>query len=389
MPLDVFRAEAKRHLESIIVSVKSKTKVVTRNVNKTKCKGGYNKKVQLTPRGSLHNETIYGSIHQYVTREVKVGAAFTAELIALVSKKAYREALAQRLEQFGGDPKKAFTGKNSLEKNPIYLNESHTESVPQKVKLTEQITIYPIRKAIDKDLKVDKVIDVGVRRILQQRLDEFGGDPKKAFVNLDENPIWLNKEAGISIKRVTITGIANATALRTKKDQFGKELLNADGKSQPVDFVNTGNNHHLAVFVDADGKYQEHIVSFYEATARASMDLPIIDRQYRSEDGWKFLFSLKQNEYVVFPNPETGFNPHEIDLLDPANYNIISPNLFRVQKFSTRDYWFRNHLETTLVDNVTLKNTTWKRIQSIDALSDLVKVRVNHIGQIVSVNDNE
>ena len=119
------------------------------------------------------------------------------------------------------------------------------------------------------------------------------------------------------------------------------------------------------------------------------MNLPIIDRQYRSEDGWKFLFSLKQNEYVVFPNPETGFNPHEIDLLNPANYNIISPNLFRVQKFTNRDYWFRHHLETTLVDNVTLKNVTWKRINSIDVLSELVKVRVNHIGKIVSVNDNE
>lgn len=389
MPLDIFRAEAKRHLESIIVSVKSKTKVMTRNVNKTKCRDGYNKKVQLTPRGSLHNETIYGSIHQYATREVKVGASFTPELIALASKKAYREALTQRLEEFGGDPKKAFTGKNSLEKSPIYLNDSHTESVPQKVKLTEQVTIYPIRKAIDKDLKVDKVIDAGVRRILQQRLDEFGGDPKKAFVNLDENPIWLNKEAGISIKRVTITGIANATALRTKKDQFGNEILDAEGKTLPVDFVNTGNNHHLAVFIDAEGKYQEHIVSFHEATARASMNLPVIDRLYRSEDGWKFLFSLKQNEYVVFPNPDTGFDPHEINLLDPDNYNIISPNLFRVQKFSTKYYCFRHHLETMLVDDNALKDTTWKRIQSVDGLSDLVKVRVNHIGQIVSVNDND
>ncbi|MBQ0088899.1 MAG: type II CRISPR RNA-guided endonuclease Cas9, partial [Prevotellaceae bacterium] len=348
MPLDDFRAEAKRHLESIIVSVKSKTKVVTRNVNKTKCKGGYNKKVQLTPRGSLHNETIYGSIRQYVTREVKVGSSFTPELIALVSKKAYREALAQRLEQYGGDPKKAFTGKNSLEKSPIYLNESHTDSVPLKVKLTEQITIYPIRKAIDKDLKVDKVIDVGVRRILQQRLDEFGGDPKKAFVNLDENPIWLNKEAGISIKRVTITGIANATALRTKKDQFGNEIIDADGKTQSVDFVNTGNNHHLAVFVDADGKYQEHIVSFYEATARANLGLPIIDKNYMSSEGWKFMFSLKQNEYVVFPNEITGFNPNIINLMNPDNYNLISPNLYRVQKLSSKNYVFRHHFETML-----------------------------------------
>ena len=387
MPLDEFRAEAKRQLESILVSIKSKTKVMTRNVNKTKSKEGYNKKVQLTPRGSLHNETIYGSMKRYVTKEVKVGASFTADIIMKVAKKTYRDALLLRLSEFGGDAKKAFTGKNSLEKNPLYLNELHTKCVPSKVKIVEFETIYPIRKAIDKDLKVDKVIDQGVRRILQARLDEYGGDASKAFTNLEENPIWLNKEACISIKRVTITGIANATALRTKKDHFGNDILDENGKKQPVDFVNTGNNHHLAVFKDSNGKLHEHIVSFYEATACASMGLPVIDKEYKKEDGWEFLFSLKQNEYVVFPNPKTGFDPHEIDLMDPSNYELISQNLYRVQVLSSGFYIFRHHLETMLIDNETLREITWKRIRSTQGLMELVKVRINHIGQIVSVGE--
>lgn len=387
MPLDEFRAEAKRQLESILVSIKSKTKVMTRNVNKTKSGDGYNKKVQLTPRGSLHNETIYGSMKRYVTKEVKVGASFTADIIMKVAKKTYRDALLLRLSEFGGDAKKAFTGKNSLEKNPLYLNELHTLCVPAKVKIVEFETIYPIRKAIDKDLKVDKVIDQGVRRILQARLDEYGGDASKAFTNLDENPIWLNKEAGISIKRVTITGIANATALRTKKDHFGNDILDDNGSKQPVDFVNTGNNHHLAVFKDSKGKLHEHIVSFYEATTCASLGLPIIDKEYMKDEGWEFLFSLKQNEYVVFPNPKTGFDPHEIDLMDPNNYELISQNLYRVQKFSTGFYVFRHHLETMLNDAETLRETTWKRIRTAQELDKLIKVRINHIGQIVSVGE--
>ena len=61
IPLNEFRAEAKRHLENILVSFKAKNKVVTKNTNITKTgKGGTNKKIQLTPRGQLHNETIYG-----------------------------------------------------------------------------------------------------------------------------------------------------------------------------------------------------------------------------------------------------------------------------------------------------------------------------------------
>ena len=67
-------------------------------------------------------------------------------------------------------------------------------------------TIYTIRKGIDANLKVEKVLDNKIRKILENRLKEAGGDAQKAFSNLSENPIWLNKEKGIAIKRVTITG---------------------------------------------------------------------------------------------------------------------------------------------------------------------------------------
>ena len=35
----------------------------------------------------------------------------------------------------------------------------------------------------------------------------------------------INKEKGIAIKRVTISGVSNAQALHTKKDHFGYEIL--------------------------------------------------------------------------------------------------------------------------------------------------------------------
>ena len=47
-------------------------KVVTRNTNVTKKRGGTNRKIQLTPRGQLHKETIYGRILQPDIKEVKV-----------------------------------------------------------------------------------------------------------------------------------------------------------------------------------------------------------------------------------------------------------------------------------------------------------------------------
>lgn len=388
MPLNDFRSEAKKHLEDILVSIKTKNKVMTKNPNKTKCAKGKTKTtLQLTPRGQLHNETIYGRIRQYATKEERVGSAFNAEKIATVANKRLREALAARLRQFNGDPKKAFTGKNSLDKNPIYLDTAHTACVPPKVKTVTLEPTYTIRKEVNKDLNVEKVIDPHIRHILQERLKEYNDNVKEAFSNLEENPIWLNKERGIAIKRVTINGVSNAIALHDKHDHHGKKLLDSEGRPMPTDFVSTSNNHHVAIFRDAEGNLQEHIVSFFEATMRASQHLPVIERDYNKELGWQFLFTMKQNEYFVFPNEKTGFNPNETDLLDPKNYAEISRNLFRVQKLSSKYYVFRHHLETTVEEKKELLGEKWKRIQTLNNLNGIVKVRVNHIGQIIAVGE--
>jgi CRISPR-associated endonuclease Csn1 len=363
MPLNEFRAEAKKHLENTLISIKAKNKVVTRNVNTMKKKGGVNKTVQLTPRGQLHNETIYGSIKQYKVKEKR------------------------------------------------------------GVRSVEFETVYTIRKEVSPDLKIDKVIDAGVKRILQARLDEYGGDVKKAFSNLDENPIWLNKEKGIAIKRVTISGISNAEPLHHKHDKEGLPILDKNGHKQPADFVSTSNNHHVAVYrapvldkkgvpvLDEQGnqKYelQERVVSFYEAVALRNAGLPVIDKNYKVDAGWKFMFTMKQNEYFVFPkigklekiDEETGeiftedvvtFDPQEIDLLNPDNYAQISPNLFRVRKFTKNDYHLVHHLETVANDemekNKSLRNITWIATGK-HHVANIVKVRINHIGQIVSIGE--
>lgn len=388
-PLEKFRSEAKSHLENILISIKAKNKVTTANINVSIKKDGKNKKRQLTPRGQLHLETVYGSIKQYVTKIEKIGSNFDHSQIAKVSKKIYREALLKRLQDFGNDPKKAFTGKNSLDKNPVFIDELQTLKVPEKVKVLSTEIIFTIRKEISPDIKIEKVIDTKIKRVLENRLAQYNGDSKKAFSNLDENPIWLNKEKGISIKRVTISGISNAVALHEKRDKEGQLILDKNSDKIPVDFVNTGNNHHVAIYRDENGNLQENVISFFEAVTRVNMGLPVIDKDFRKTEGWQFLFSMKQNEYFIFPNEKTGFNPSDVDLLNPENYALISPNLFRVQKFGSLSsgFWFRHHLETKIETPKELKGITYKVIQSTKNLENITKVRINHIGHIVSIGE--
>ncbi|WP_369047729.1 type II CRISPR RNA-guided endonuclease Cas9 [Tenacibaculum sp. UWU-22] len=386
-PIKNLRQEAKNHLETVLVSYKVKNKVVTKNINKTKKKNGILSKVELTPRGQLHNETIYGSSLFLNKKEEKINAKFNEETIQKVENKIYREALLKRLKDNDNDPKKAFTGKNSLTKNPIQLSEK--EVLPEKVTIAWYEKGFTIRKPINpdnfKDYKnIEKVTDEGVKRILKKRLDEFEGKAKEAFSDLENNPIWQNEEKGIAIKSVTITGVKNAEVLHVKKDHFGEDILDANNNTIPVDYISTSNNHHVAIYRDKKGNLQESVVSFYEAVARVNKELPIIDKALNKDLGWEFLFTMKQNEMFVFPSDD--FHPHEMDLLNESNAEQISKHLFRVQKIATKDYFFRHHLETNVESFKSLRNITWKR-DGLSGLKGVVKVRTNHLGKIVQVGE--
>lgn len=400
LPIPNFRELAKYHLDNVLVSHKAKNKVVTKNKNRIKTINGEIVKIELTPRGQLHKETVYGKYRYYNNKEEKVGSKFDHELINKVANPLFRRLLLTRLQENGNDPKKAFTGKNALNKNPIYLDETKTKTLPETVKISWLAEGYSIRKDVNpenfKDIKViEKVLDFKTKQILSERLQAFGNDPKKAFSDLDKNPIWFNEEKGIAIKRVTISGVKNAEYLHYKKNHIGKHILDDQGKKIPVNFVNTGSNHHVAIYRDEEGKLQDRVVSLFAAVQLVNSGQPVVNKEYNQGIGWKFLFTMKQNEYFVFPNETTGFNPKEIDLLDPKNKKSISPNLFRVQKLSkveygnsaVRDFVFRHHLETSVVDKKELQGVAYKQLKSLSHLDHIVKVRINHLGDIVSVGE--
>jgi CRISPR-associated endonuclease Csn1 len=407
MPIDDFRAEAKKQLENTLISFKANNKVISQNKNVSKIKGGVKTKIELTPRGQLHLETVYGSIKQFIIEEIKIGGNLDLNTINKVLKFDVKDALTKRLNEFDGDPKKAFAGKNSIDKNPIYLDLNKSIKLPDKVKIKNEEIIYTIRKDVNPELKLEKVIDLKIKTILENRLIEFNNNPKLAFSNLSENPIWLNKEKGISIKRVTISGISNAVSLRDKKDKNGNFILDKNSNKIAVDFVNTGNNHHVAVYKDENGNLQEKVVSFFEAIIRVNLRLPIVfdnpakiidlilNNDIKDETvlnnlpkkEWQFLFTMKRNECFVFPNEKTGFNPSEINLLNPENYNLISPNLYRVQKIATKNYMFRHHLETDVQEKKELKDIAYISIRSVAPIEKIVKVRINHLGKIVNIGE--
>jgi CRISPR-associated endonuclease Csn1 len=381
-PVESFRGEAKKHIESILISFKNKNKVVSKNINKSKLKGkdNYNIKPQLTPRGQLHKETVYGTSKREMDKPIKLNKNISLEKLKMIVNSSLNILITNHLYKYNNNPEVAFDSK-TIKKDPILY-----KGLPIKEVFCFE-EIYTIRKVISPDnfkteKDLNKIIDKKTREILKNRLAEFNRRPKEAFSNLEKNPIWLNKEKGISVKRVTITGVANAEPLHYKKDHFGNEILDVKGNKKAVDFISTGNNHHVAIYKDDKGMLQEKVISFYEAVARVNEGLPIINKEYNVSLGWEFIFTMKQNEMFVFPN--NNFNIGEINLLDKKNSSLISSYLFRVQKLGSKDYNFRHHLETTVTNNI---NFTFKRIRNCNALKQLIKVRINHIGEIVQLGE--
>lgn len=241
--------------------------------------------------------------------------------------------------------------------------------------------VFTKRVEVNESLNVDNVVDKGVQAILRQRLREYDDEPKKAFTNLDENPIWFNREKGICIKKVIIRiNKEQMKPIHKKKNHKGELLLDKNKEVQPADYVLTNNNHHVAIYEDEQHELHEVVVSFFDAVDRGIHDKPVIDTTYNADRGWRFLFSLQQNDCFVFP--DTGFDPSAIDLTARENYAVISPHIFKVQTISEGDYRFRHHYDATKDTNLKLKNLTWKRIRNPNGLKGLVKIRITKTGRI-------
>ncbi|MGJ8660367.1 MAG: type II CRISPR RNA-guided endonuclease Cas9, partial [Cellulophaga fucicola] len=332
-----------------------------------------------------------GRSKQPMDKTIKISKKITLEQICNIINPQIKQCLLDHLAKNNNDLLQAFDSKTLKKDLLIYNNEPIKE-----VHCYENV--YTIRKEVSADnfkneKSLDKVIDRQLKELLKKRLKAYKGNAKLAFSDLDKNPIWLNKEKGIAVKRVTISGVSNVETLHEKRDHVGNLILDKKGKTIQNDFVSTGNNHHVAIYKDEKGKLQDKVVSFYEVVQRVNSGLSIIDRDFNQHLGWQFLFSMKQNELFIFPSE--GFNPIEINLLNIENSKMISKHLYRVQKFSrveygnsvVRDYVFRHHLETQINDQKELRNTAYKIFKSISEFEFLIKVRTNHLGQIVQAGE--
>jgi CRISPR-associated endonuclease Csn1 len=388
-------SEVKKAVDDILISIKSGKKLATAAINKA------NGQKVLVPRGQLHKEQVYGKIKRYRSEKTPLNGRFNQQ--DLIANPIEKKLVIDRLMKFGNDPKKAFS---KLEADPIWLDEAKTRSI-SAVTLWEDVFVY--KYSLDQNFKekdIESIIDVGVREKVRARFIEKSSQKDHPLKNLANEPIWLNDKKTIPITSVRCdTGLQDLVPLHQTINGTTTNLRDAAIDSIPVDYISTRNNHHTAIYQKPDGKYEERTVTLWEAIQRKKLNIPVIMKNPQVEwdkiiengiedqvllnnlplPDWKFIESLQQNELFVF-----GISRHELEVaIEKKNWSLISPIIYRVQKLSKKDYWFRHHLETRLEkdsfeEKISVMVKKIIRITSLEVYNKLnpVKVSITPTGTI-------
>ena len=212
-------------------------------------------------------------------------------------------------------------------------------------KLGDKFTVkYPLDHP---SMKPENIVDPTIRALVQKRVVERGKDAFK-------EPLYSAE--GMEIKSVRCyTSLSENGVVPVKYDEAGK----------PIGYAKKGNNHHIAIYQDKDGQYQEMVVSFWDAVERKRYGVPVVitnphevwdsllnkdlPQEFLAKlpnDNWQFVLSMQENEMFVLGMENDEFN----DAIERQDYTTLNKHLYRVQKISHREYTFRYHTETKVDD---------------------------------------
>lgn len=264
------------------------------------------------------------------------------------------------------------------------LSEETIYGAIQVGKHKEIVCKYRLQNLQAKD--VPSIVDKGIQRIVKARLEAYNNDAKKAFAE----PLYSDAAQTKQIRSVRcFTGRVHEKMIPLRRNDTGEEIA----------FVAPGSNHHVAFYRDSEGVLQEAVVSFYQAIERAKYQLPMIIKDPRAvveealernvpdsvlsalpHSSWTFVESLQKNEMFLI-----GLSDDEIArAIKEADRATLNDHLYRVQKYTSKDYYFRYHLETQLDDIKGGAIPKFYRINSLKAYMELNprKVRVDLLGNL-------
>ena len=158
------------------------------------------------------------------------------------------------------------------------------------------------------DSMIDKIADIEVKKLVNQRIGEYEGKLKKAFAK--DTPPLLHKDGKTIIQSVRITEEMSEGTYAGVKNKKGEEY-----KYYALD-----GNHHVDIFEDTDGERKAIVVSRFTAAQRN-----LKPKELGVE--WQKLFSLCRNDYIEFLGGDGELKVYRLQKMsgDPGWYIWLRP----------------------------------------------------------------
>lgn len=154
--------------------------------------------------------------------------------------------------------------------------------------------------------EVEKIRDAKIKELVTRRVEDFGGDLKKALGNV-ENPL-LHADGKTPIRAVRLAVNFDPATVHGMKRRDGAVYK----------FFKYGNNHHVEIIEHIHtGKRKGIFVTALEAVKRARVDkTAIVQRDHGPE--WRFVMSLAVNDMVEIEH-DNQRRYYRVQLLDGSN----------------------------------------------------------------------
>ncbi|MDP4284973.1 MAG: HNH endonuclease domain-containing protein [Bacteroidota bacterium] len=410
LPWKGFPDEAKKALESIIVSHKPKEKLLIQKVQKGKDAG---EKDMLRIRGKLHDATLYGMSQGKEAYKIKLtklaGKQFATEkTIEKIIDPLIKTAIKNHFElKYKKNKTEAFSaeGINELNKDrkvPIY---------GFKIYYKDQSENYKLSKLGNKKIKdpafneiLDRIIDEEIKKEIISHIDKKG-DFKEAFSkegleefnkHLEED--FIKKNDGNKFKPISSIKLkATETEEEQEMDLSLLQLTRSSSYNKKL-FVSTGSNYAFAI-LEKEGKRHYDEISLFHATNLVNDALKIGNKNINLIIGnyfeernptSKVLFLLKQNDIVYLPRKE------ETVILDPSNPDYEkfwndkyyrAKNIYAVVKFSGKQIYFLKHdIANVILNKIEFgSQNCYEKVDGVSIKDSCIKVNIDRIGNLSPV----
>lgn len=385
-PWSNFTIDAKRMLESIIVSFKQNLRVINKATNhyeKWGEKDGVKVKEVIAQKGvnwairkPMHKDTVSGLVQLRLKKEVSLKNAL--ENIADIVDKELKKEL-KRLQARGLDKKMIV--KHFKEINNQWNNQSLAKVEVYYWDNTNVASRVLLNDTFDRDRILNTITDTGIQKILINHLDNYKDRKDNSGKEIAAHLMAFSPE-GIEEMNKNIVQLNGGkyhqpiVKVRTYEPKGNKFPVGSVGNKKGK-FVEAakGTNLFFAVYIDADGKRSFETIPLNIVIERQKQGLspvPIV-----ADNGSSLLFHLSPNDLVYVP--KDGENIENVDFGNSQQCDLT--NIFKVVSFtSNRLYCVPVNMAISIVNKV--EYTQLNKIEFVNEKSSLLKLSVSRIGQI-------